>query len=160
MTLDLLMRTAQKWLFLHFFQMTRSQRQRAFARNPVFLCGEDEVMRKTANSVTRMQALGRLKAGKMNKTEQAYDRYLGALKAAGEILWYRFEGIKFRLADNTFYTPDFSVMRADGLLEQHEVKGFWTDDARVKIKVAAEQFPVRFVAVKKKGSGWEREYFD
>jgi len=117
-------------------------------------------MQKTANSLTRMQALGRLKVGKMNKTEQAYDRYLGALKAAGEILWYRFEGIKFRLADNTFYSPDFSVMRADGLLEQHEVKGFWTDDARVKIKVAADQFPVRFVAVKKKGSGWEREYFD
>jgi len=117
-------------------------------------------MQKTANSVTRMQALGRLKAGKMNQTEAAYSRKLELMKAAGEIVWYRFEGLKFRLADNTFYTPDFAVMFAGGLLEAHEVKGHWTDDARVKIKVAAEQYPVRFVAVKKRGSGWEREYFD
>ena len=140
----LLRRMAQKWLFLHFFQIALGHIPQAIQRNFVYLRGEDRARTP----------------GKMNKTEQTYDRYLGALKAAGEILWYRFEGIKFRLADSTFYSPDFSVMRADGLLEQHEVKGFWTDDARVKIKVAAEQFPVRFVAVKKKGSGWEREYFD
>jgi len=117
-------------------------------------------MRKTANSVTRMQALGRLKAGKMNQTEAAYSRKLELMKAAGEIVWYRFEGLKFRLADNTFYSPDFAVMRADGEIEIHEVKGHWTDDARVKIKVAADQYPFRFIAVKKKGSGWEREHFD
>ena len=79
------------------------------------------------------------------------------------ILWFRFEGIKLRLADNTFYTPDFAVMRADGQLECHEVKGFWQDDARVKIKVAADQYPFRFIAVtvrdKKDGGGWNVEEF-
>lgn len=108
-------------------------------------------------------ALGRLKAGVMNKTEAAYSQYLDALRAAGEVLWFRFEGIKLRLADNTFYSPDFAVMRADGQLEAHEVKGHWQDDARVKIKVAADQYPFRFVAVKarakKDGGGWSVEEF-
>ncbi|MDT8894201.1 hypothetical protein RSO41_05995 [Halomonas sp. I1] len=109
-------------------------------------------------------ALGRMKAGKMNRTEAAYAAQLELEKQAGEILWYSFEGLKFRLADKTFYTPDFAVMRADGLIEIREVKGRWHDDARVKIKMAAELFPFRFVAVqarpKKAGGGWAMEVFE
>jgi len=78
----------------------------------------------------RLLALGRLKAGEMNKTEAAYAERLRALQAAGEVQWHRFEGLKLRLADNTFYTPDFAVMAADGVMECHEVKGHWQDDAR------------------------------
>jgi hypothetical protein len=107
-----------------------------------------------------MQALGRLKAGEMNKTEAAYCKHLEHLKAEGLIAWFRFEGMKFRLADKTFYTPDFAVMRADGALQMHEVKGFWQDDARVKIKIAAEMYPMDFIAIKKgKGGKWEAEEF-
>lgn len=110
-----------------------------------------------------LQALGRLKTGQMNKTESEYCQLLELRKRAGEIAWYRFEGVKLRLADNTFYTPDFAVMLSTGEMEMHEVKGFWTDDARVKIKVAAEQYPFRFIAVKPKakkaGGGWEVEEF-
>jgi len=112
---------------------------------------------------SRMRALGRLKTGQMNRTEAAYAQHLELLRNAGMVLWYRFEGLKLRLADNTFYTPDFVVMRADGQLEAHEVKGFWTDDARVKIKVAADQYPLAFLAVKvkskKEGGGWSTEEF-
>ena len=110
-----------------------------------------------------MYALGRLKAGAMNKTEAAYDQHLALLQHAGQILWRRFEGLKLRLADNTFYTPDFAVMAADGVIECHEVKGYWQDDARAKIKIAADQYPFRFIAIKartkKEGGGWEVEAF-
>lgn len=106
-----------------------------------------------------LQALGRMKTGVMNKTEMAYRIHLEVQKQSGLIAWYRFEGLKFRLADNTFYTPDFSVMLTDGSLQAHEVKGFWTDDARVKIKVAAEMYPLQFIAIKKSKNGWEREDF-
>lgn len=99
----------------------------------------------------------------MNKTESEYCQLLELRKRAGEVVWYRFEGVKLRLADNTFYTPDFAVMLSTGEMEMHEVKGFWTDDARVKIKVAAERYPFRFIAVKPKakkaGGGWEVEEF-
>ena len=111
-----------------------------------------------------MYALGRLKTGAMNKTESAYSQYLETLRHAGEIVWFKFEGVKLRLADNTFYTPDFVVMGANGLIEMHEVKGFWMDDARAKIKIAADMYPFRFLAIKakakKNGGGWDQENFD
>lgn len=109
-------------------------------------------------------ALGRMKAGTMNKTEAAYARLLETMKAEGKVAWYKFEGMKLRLADKTFYTPDFAVMNADGVMEMHEVKGFWRDDARAKIKIAADMYPFRFIAVrmqsKKNGGGWDREVFE
>lgn len=116
------------------------------------------------NGIKRYQALGRLKAGQMNQTEARYAAHLEGLKHAGGVLWYRFEGVKLRLGDNTFYSPDFAVLAGDGVMEMHEVKGgFWTDDSRVKIKVAADQYPFRFIAVtaakKRDGGGWAREEF-
>lgn len=108
-------------------------------------------------------ALGRLRAGEMNKTEAAYAETLEQRLQARDLRWYRFEAVKLRLAANTFYTPDFIVLAADGVLEFHEVKGRWHDDARVKIKVAASLYPFRFLAVqkvrKKAGGGWKVERF-
>ncbi|MGH7243631.1 MAG: hypothetical protein ACREJD_09465 [Phycisphaerales bacterium] len=101
--------------------------------------------------------------GEMNSTERAYANRLCLLELDRQVLWWKFEAIKFRLADSTFYTPDFAVMLADGTVEIHEVKGFWEDDARVKIKVAAELYPFRFRAFrpksKKEGGGWHEEAF-
>lgn len=111
----------------------------------------------------RVFALGRLKSGQMNKTETAYAQELEARKNAKELLWYAFEGVTLKLADGCRYTPDFAVLMADGTIEMHEVKGYWTDDARAKIKVAADKFPFRFIAVyrqaKKDGGGWKVEEF-
>ena len=79
--------------------------------------------------------------GTMNKTEQAYAERLDLLRRGGEIRSWRFEGIKLRLAEKTFLTPDFYVVTHDQM-ELHEVKGgFVEDDAVVKIKVAAEMYP-------------------
>lgn len=114
-------------------------------------------------AVNRNYALGRMRTGERNKTEAMYEQELELRRIGGEIAWYRFEGVKLRLADNTFYTPDFAVMLASGQLEMHEIKGWWGDDARVKIKVAADQYPFRFIALtakaKRDGGGWEREEF-
>ena len=101
---------------------------------------------------------------RMNKTEAAYAAHLDLLLAAGEILGWKFESVKLRLADLTWYTPDFLVQLPSREMEFHEVKGFWRDDARVKIKVAAETFPAfHFLAVqrraKKAGGGWDVERF-
>ena len=102
------------------------------------------------------RSLGRMGGGKMNKSEAAYAAHLDALKSVGQILWYRFEGMKFRLADNTFYTPDFAVIVASGALELHEFKGFMEEDANVKIKTAATQYPFVFRLIRKgKGGTWD-----
>lgn len=105
-----------------------------------------------------MFALGRLKTGQMNKTEEAYSRTLNEYMHDGLIQWWKFEGVKLRLADNTFLTVDFAVMGLDGVLEMREVKGYMMDDAAVKLKVAAAMYPFRFYLVrqkpKKDGGGW------
>ncbi|MFA6031833.1 MAG: DUF1064 domain-containing protein [Myxococcota bacterium] len=105
-----------------------------------------------------------MKQGQMNGTEAAYAAELELLKRAGDVAWYRFEGFKLRLADSTFYTPDFAVMLSNGELQCHEVKGHWQEDARVKIKIAAEMYPFRFVALKKQskkaGGGFVAETFE
>jgi hypothetical protein len=81
------------------------------------------------------------KPGQMNKTEAAYAERLAFLRAGGEIRSWRFEPIKFRLADKTFYTPDFMVVTEDEI-QFHEIKGWRPeDDANVKIKVVAEMYP-------------------
>lgn len=98
----------------------------------------------------------------MNKTERAYAERLDMLLHAGEIRRWRFEAVRFVLGDRCTYTPDFEVVMPDGTVVYHEVKGFWRDDARVKIKAAARQFnDRRFIAVqkrpKKDGGGWSVE---
>lgn len=103
-----------------------------------------------ASPLAAMRAKGRMKTGEMNGTEAAYAAHLEEMKQAGEVLWYKFEGVKLRLADNTFYSPDFAVMLSNCEIEMHEVKGFMTDDANVKIKVAASMYPFTFLIVRKK----------
>lgn len=99
----------------------------------------------------------------MNKLEAAYAEVLKAREIAGEVLWWKFECVTLKLAPDCRYTPDFVVMLADGSIEAHEAKGHWEDHAKVKIRLAAELFPFRFVAVKKeakkRGGGWSEQEF-
>ena len=79
----------------------------------------------------------------MNQTESRYAEYLTLQQRVGTILAWHWEPIKLKLGTNwkTTYTPDFFVITPDLLGEFHEVKGFMMDDAAVKIKVAAKQYP-------------------
>ena len=97
------------------------------------------------------------KQGEMNKLEAAYAEHLRMRMRAGEVISFAFDALKLRLAEKTFYTPDFLVLTKDLTIEIHEVKGFWEDDSRVKIKVAAAQFPFVFRAVTKNKQGWQFE---
>jgi hypothetical protein len=115
--------------------------------------------------------------GTQNATERLYqETVLRTRKAAGEILCFRFEAHTLKLAQDTRYTPDFEVILADGTIEFHEIKAAWLnkstgkyaghyeDDAKVKIKVAAELFPEYlfrgcYHLPKKAGGGWLYEEF-
>lgn len=96
----------------------------------------------------------------MNKTEALYAEHLERLRLAEVVLDYHFEAFKLRLADRTFYTPDFLVIRPEApFLQFHEVKGFMRDDAAVKLKVAARLYPkFRFILARAaKGGGWKTQ---
>jgi len=103
-------------------------------------------------------ALGRMKAGNMNKTERAYANYLEKQKQFGDVAWYAFEPMNLRLADNCFYKVDFLVMLKSGQLECHEIKGFLTDDSLVKFKVAGQKFPFTFRMFTLKKGEWIEKY--
>src|SRR5271165_1265271 len=116
------------------------------------------------------------KPGQMNKGEAAYAAHLDALLKAGEIVWFDFEPVKWRLADLSFYTPDFFVQYPDAHMECHEVKPtyrqklkdgtrreapFSFEDSKLKIRFAAEklkQFAFAIVFPLKAG-GWGRVDF-
>jgi hypothetical protein len=110
-----------------------------------------------------MKAKACKKSTGMNRLETAYWEYLCSLKARGEILDCMWQPLKLNLAPGLActYAPDFMVVRTDGVLEMHETKGFWRDDARVKLKVAAAKYPFVFVAVtrQRKNDPWAYEFF-
>lgn len=95
------------------------------------------------------------RADGMNATERSYAEHLEQQRRAKHIQSYAFECLKLRLADGTFYTPDFFVVAADGTLEIHETKGFMREAARVRLNVAADKYPFRFRLVKLVSQRWE-----
>ncbi len=114
---------------------------------------------------TKYATCKRRERGTMNKTEAAYSSHLDLLLAAGTILWWAFEAMTLQIGDNCRYTSDFVVVAADGTLEIHDVKGrkgdgFWAEeDAIIKIKSVAQQFPFPvFIVWPKKGGGWDRKH--
>ena len=108
----------------------------------------------------RGQARAIHKPGQMNGLETQYAQHLEAKLLRGEIRAYDFEPVKLKLSDGTYYTPDFRVVRNDYAIEYHEVKGYWEEDARVKIKVAASLHPYIFRAFTQPSPGtWMEERF-
>lgn len=107
--------------------------------------------------------------GRMNKTEAARYRELLALEDSGEIMRgsIMFEEVKFRLADRTWYTPDFLYVLRNGRIVVEEIKGYAAElqhreDGWIKAKAVADKYGhlasfVVLIALKKKdGGGWER----
>jgi hypothetical protein len=97
----------------------------------------------------------------MNRTEREYADQLDVRIAIGEIACYWFEAWTFKLANDVRYTPDFAVLLSSGEIEIVEVKGpIVRDDARVKLRAAADRFPFRFVMMQKRakkfGGDWVR----
>jgi hypothetical protein len=94
----------------------------------------------------------------MNGAESAYARTLAVKVAAGFIARADFEPERLRIShakiaggQSAWYTPDFRVVLPDGTVEFHEVKGRWEEAAKVRIRVAADQHPYRFVLVTARG---------
>lgn len=67
---------------------------------------------------------------KMNRTEAEFEVLLKAQISHGQILEYRFQGIRLRWGGGMYYKPDFTVRRTDGGIVLIEVKGpqIWDRD--------------------------------
>lgn len=91
-------------------------------------------------------------AGFKSKLEERYQAHLADRVRRGEIASFAYEPEKLRLADGTFYTPDFRVVTAEGFVQFHETKGFMREAARIRLNVAAELHPYAFFVVYAEGA--------
>lgn len=115
-----------------------------------YIAGKENKVTPAPPTVTPVAKSGgrpRHEPGKMNGLEKKYAAYLDIRKVTGEILDWRFEPLKLKLAPATFYNPDFLLLMPDRTVELHECKGWLEDDAAVKIKVAREMFAEIFTIV-------------
>jgi len=89
----------------------------------------------------------------MNKLEKAWYDHL--IRTTDYLIFS--QALKLRMADKTWYTPDFFCLCPDGIVRIFETKGFFRDDAAVKLKTTAEMYSCfRFYLVKKaKGGAWD-----
>lgn len=103
----------------------------------------------------------RRQIGDMNGLETKYAHWLEGERTAGRIHAWMFEPMALRLGERCSYNPDFLVIFPDGRTEIHETKGHWQDDALVKIKVAANQFPWwQFKAIQWRSGQWQVREFN
>jgi hypothetical protein len=87
---------------------------------------------------------------KLNKTERAYLHHLRRLGHNVGI-----QNITLKLADDCRFTADFNYFDENGRWRFVDVKGFQREDALIKIKVAAREYPhLDFVIVKKDKLNW------
>lgn len=76
---------------------------------------------------------------RMNKTEAAWAI---RLESDADVAAWWFGAVKFRLADRSWYTPDFVVQVQDGRFIVYETKGpYIREDAMVKFRGARERYP-------------------
>ena len=97
--------------------------------------------------------------GGMNGMERDYAIQLDLLKSLGDVTFWAFNEVRFKLADGAWFKPDFFVIYPDGHCELHETKGFCREAAILRMKVAASRFPLRWRLVFRTENGWEfRDY--
>jgi hypothetical protein len=116
------------------------------------------VSRSAAISLERVDSKPRIRQSsqKLNKTEAAFGLWLREHRPGAIVVA---QAITLKLANGVRYTPDFVTVEfgPDGpgrVLTAYEVKGFLRDDAVVKIKVAAKEYPwIRVIMVTKERAG-------
>lgn len=108
-------------------------------------------------------------AGVMNKLEARYAAFLKEQEQLGYVAWWAYEPMKFKLADRTYWTPDFIIMRPDGAIEVHDTKGttskagvkkpFAEEHSKIKIKACADKFPFRFFVAWLNAGVWQLDEY-
>jgi hypothetical protein len=108
----------------------------------------------------RMTMRKRADEDAMTKIEVSWLLHLKAEWGERAAIFY--EEVKFRIATNEWYTPDFVVFGEDGM-SVYEVKGpFATEESRAKWKAAAERYAWMdwyWVTRDSKTGSWKVEHY-
>ena len=98
--------------------------------------------------------------------EERYAWYLDLECKGRKIRAWKAHPGSLKIAEGVRYNPDFLVVRLDGVIELHEVKGGYKADSkrydkgRIKFRTAAEAFPwFQFVWVTWQKGQWQVERY-
>lgn len=120
--------------------------------------GKKPIAELTQKRIDNIRGKGNQGGQRMNKTEAEYIRLLEMKQQAGEIKSIHYNKLKFHVGGKRcWYSPDVLVVKSDGRMEIHEVKGDWVyEDARVKYNACAEKYDMFdwYFAQKKRKEGW------
>ena len=101
-----------------------------------------------------------------SQLEERYAWHLAIELAGGRIRAWKPHPGSLKIAEGVRYNPDFLVVRLDGVIEFHEVKGGYKKDSkrydkgRIKFRTAAEAFPwFQFVWVTWQKGQWQVEKY-
>jgi hypothetical protein len=91
-----------------------------------------------------------------NTWERQFGQHLELRKRAGDIRQYEFEALRFRLADDATYLPDFVVWLPDDVVQVIEIKGRKREAGILRFRIARSKYP-HYVwrMVKKQAGRWE-----
>lgn len=91
-----------------------------------------------------------------NNWERMYAERLEVRRFTRDIVSWKYECIRLKLADGAWYTPDFQVVNNDGSTDFHEVKGFRRTAGILRFKVAAKMYPeYTFFLAERPAGEWE-----
>lgn len=86
-----------------------------------------------------------------SRAEARHAAVLEMQRKAGVIADWRHEAHTFQFPDRlrgaVRYTPDFLVTRADGVVEHHEVKGWWDRTSVERVRLTARHFPLAVIRI-------------
>lgn len=114
-----------------------------------------------------LPAKGEPKRRGPNKWESEFAAILEDVKRLGKMAklfsagyvtidWWGYEPLRLKLADGTYYTPDFVARSKAGDVIVFEVKGFLREAARVRFNVAKRLYPwMKFIMIRKVSGQWE-----
>ena len=136
-------------------RLTESEGRQLLARHPGAVVGKS--VAECLDAAERKQP--KPKRGRMNKTETAMSMELESYRAQGVVTRWRFESVKLRLADNTWYTCDFQVWLPDNRILMLEVKGWLREHGGIRFKVARELYPEYIWLMYRREKGhWKRMF--
>lgn len=119
----------------------------------------DSLLRADTSCVKKAKGMPPKDLAGMNKTEAKYAQFLELQKQSGKIINYWFNSVALKIAElKCWYHPDFMIQNSDFTIELHEVKGaeaIFRDDAKVKCKVCASNYPYPLYIVYPKKNGWD-----
>jgi len=91
----------------------------------------------------------------MNKLEQAWFEKIKQDLFTAKVY---VQAMKFKLCNGVTYCPDFVVVQHAGHMICYETKGFMRDDAAIKIKMAAKEFPnFTWILAWKESNEWKTQ---